>query len=111
MAGSAVAGPLTVADGVALIGLFVLFVAYVAVRELRRDVAVFRDAEVVEAAAVGGPGGGPPRPSRGGGGGAAPGGGPPRPPGGGGDARDDDGLERQILDDMPFASGRELPGW
>src|SRR3954467_6627339 len=100
MAGSAVAGPLTVADGVALLGLFVLFVAYVAVRELRRDVAVFRDAEVVEAAAVGGPGGGPP-PRRGG-------------TGEGeawdeGDARDDAGLERQILDDMPFATERELP--
>src|SRR3954471_4034336 len=96
VAGFVLSGPLTVADGVALVVLFVLFVAYVAVRELRRDVAVFRDAEVVEAAAVGAPGGGPP--SR------------PEEPGGG-DARDDAALERRILDDMPFASGRELPGW
>ncbi|SDL87341.1 cation:H+ antiporter [Geodermatophilus siccatus] len=44
------AGPLTVTDGLLLLGLFVLFVTYVAARELRRSVAVFRDVEVYEAA-------------------------------------------------------------
>ena len=44
------AGPLTVTDGLLLPGLFVLFVTYVAARELRRSVAVFRDVEVYEAA-------------------------------------------------------------
>jgi cation:H+ antiporter len=43
-------GPLTVTDGLLLLGLFVLFVTYVAARELRRSVAVFRDVEVYEAA-------------------------------------------------------------
>src|SRR3954470_2645453 len=47
------AGPLTVTDGLMLVGLFVLFIAYVAAREFRRSVAVFRDVEVYETAAVG----------------------------------------------------------
>lgn len=38
--------PFTVVDGVLLLGLFGLFVAYVAVRESRRDIPVFRNAEV-----------------------------------------------------------------
>jgi cation:H+ antiporter len=58
MVGFTLSGPLTVADGLVLLGLFGLFIAYVATRELRRDVAVFRDVEVYEATAVGGPGGG-----------------------------------------------------
>jgi cation:H+ antiporter len=58
MVGFTLSGPLTAGDGLVLLGLFVLFIAYVAARELRRKVAVFRDAEVYEAAAVGGPGGG-----------------------------------------------------
>jgi cation:H+ antiporter len=97
VAGFALSGPLTVADGAALLGLFVAFVAYVAVRELRRGVAVFRDAEVVEAAAVAVPGGG----------------GQPRPPDGPGgrDARDDAGPAGELLDDLPFATERRLPGW
>src|SRR3954469_18482222 len=97
VAGFALTGPLTVADGVLLLALFVVFVAYVAVRELRRGVPVFRDVEVFEAAAVGAPGAG----------------GPPRPPDGpgGGDAREDAGPEQQILDDLPFATEREMPGW
>ncbi|WP_448608730.1 sodium:calcium antiporter [Geodermatophilus sp. URMC 60] len=49
-------GPLTVTDGLLLLGLFVLFIAYVAARELRRSVAVFRDEEVCEAAAEAGDG-------------------------------------------------------
>ena len=100
--GFALTAPLTVGDGVVLLGLFVLFVAYVAVRELRRSVAVFRDVEVVEAATVGGPGGGvPPRE------GAE----TERGWSGGGDAWDEPGPGRQVLDDVPVAERRELPGW
>ncbi|SES76828.1 sodium:calcium antiporter [Geodermatophilus poikilotrophus] len=54
-------GPLTVTNGVLLLGLFVLFVGYVAARELRRSVAVFRDEEVCEAAAAEVGDGTPPR--------------------------------------------------
>jgi cation:H+ antiporter len=54
-------GPLTVTDGLLLLGLFVLFVAYVAARELRRSVAVFRDEEVCEAAVAEVGDGTPPR--------------------------------------------------
>jgi cation:H+ antiporter len=39
---------ITPADGVILLGLFVAFVAYIAVRELRRETATFRNLEVVE---------------------------------------------------------------
>ncbi|HEY7484133.1 MAG TPA: hypothetical protein VH912_06675 [Streptosporangiaceae bacterium] len=44
--------PLTAVDGVLLIGLFVLFVAYIAVRESRGRTPVFRDAEMYEAYAA-----------------------------------------------------------
>jgi cation:H+ antiporter len=95
MVGFTLSGPLTAADGLVLLGLFVLFIAYVATRELRSNVAVFRDAEVYEAAAVGGPGGGV-QPGR--------------------------GAERYVRQDQsnkggsraggePFAEARELPGW
>jgi cation:H+ antiporter len=51
--------PLTVVDGVVLLGLFVLFISYIAVRESRGNRPVFRDAELYEAyaAARGSPGG------------------------------------------------------
>ncbi|MFF4214067.1 sodium:calcium antiporter [Streptomyces sp. NPDC001796] len=45
----ALTAPLTALDGVALLGLFALFLAYVAVRESRDDTPVFRDAELYEA--------------------------------------------------------------
>jgi cation:H+ antiporter len=54
-------GPLTVTDGLLLLGLFVLFIGYVAARELRRSVAVFRDEEVCEAAVAEVGDGTPPR--------------------------------------------------
>jgi cation:H+ antiporter len=92
--------PLTVTDGVVLIGLFVAFLAYVAAREIRRSVPVFRDEEVLEAAAVGGTGGGVPAPRS-----------VERNPADGGGARADAELEQQIVDDLPFARPRELPGW
>jgi cation:H+ antiporter len=87
-----------------LLVLFVLFVAYVAARDLRRSVPVFRDAELYEAAAVAGPadGGRPIRGTRTDERPAAPDGGRPRA---------DAALERRILDDLPFARERELPGW
>jgi cation:H+ antiporter len=102
--GFALTAPLTVADGVVLLGLFVLFMAYVAARELRRGVAVFRDAEVVEAAAVGVPGI-EVRPRRGA---EAD---PRQDEPGGGDAWGNAELEQQILEDMPFAKRRVLSGW
>jgi cation:H+ antiporter len=54
----ALRAPLDVLDGVVLLGLFALFIGYVAVRETRGEVPVFRDAEMYEAfAAVREPGG------------------------------------------------------
>jgi cation:H+ antiporter len=41
--------PLTALDGVVLLGLFALFIAYITVRESRDDTPVFRDAEMYEA--------------------------------------------------------------
>jgi cation:H+ antiporter len=95
MVGFTLEAPLTVTDGLVLLGLFVLFIAYVATQELRRNVAVFRDAEVYEAAAVGRPEGA-----------AQPGSGAeisvPQDESGSGGAR---------ADDEPVTGARELPGW
>jgi cation:H+ antiporter len=44
--------PLTAVHGVVLLTLFVVFIAYVAARESRSDVPVFRDAEIYEAYAA-----------------------------------------------------------
>jgi cation:H+ antiporter len=44
--------PLTAVHGVVLLALFVVFIAYVAARESRSDVPVFRDAEMYEAYAA-----------------------------------------------------------
>ncbi len=96
-------GPLTVTDGVLLLGLFVLFVTYVAARELRRSVAVFRDVEVYEAAvAEDGDDAGSRR-------------------GAGTDVRQDPpvgagahaGAERtqQVVEEAPRTEERDLPGW
>ncbi len=96
-------GPLTVTDGLLLLGLFVLFIAYVAARELRRSVAVFRDVEVYEAAvAEAGEDTGTGR-------GAGPDVRQDQPVGAGARA----GAERaqQVVDDAPLAEERELPGW
>jgi len=102
LVGFVLTGPLTVSDGVVLLGLFVLFVAYVATRELRRSVAVFRDVEVVEAATVGGPAAGVhPRQGTG----------TEQGWSGGGDAWDGPGPEQQVRGDVPVAERRELPGW
>jgi cation:H+ antiporter len=44
----ALAEPISVAEGVVLLGLFALFVAYVTVREVRRETPTFRSWEVYE---------------------------------------------------------------
>jgi cation:H+ antiporter len=46
-------GPLTPVHGAVLLLLFVLFIAYVATRELRRSTPVFRNAEILERIEVG----------------------------------------------------------
>ncbi|SDN73837.1 sodium:calcium antiporter [Geodermatophilus sp. DSM 45219] len=104
MVGFTLTAPLTVPDGLLLLALFVLFVVYVAAREVRRSVPVFRDVEVHEAATVGGPGHGE-QPARGTGTDVRPIG----PEGGG--ARPGARPEQQVLDDLPFAEARRLPGW
>ena len=86
MLGFTLAAPLTVTDGLVLIGLFVVFIGYVATREFRRSVAVFRDVEVYEAAVVGG------QPGRAAGAGAEP-------------------AQQVPEDDVPAAEARGLPGW
>ena len=95
-----VTAPLTVTDGLVLLGLYVVFLGYVAAREIRRTVPVFRDEEVIGAAAVGGTERGVPTPL------AA-----ETDEADGGPAWVDAGLEQQIVDDLPSARPRELPGW
>ncbi|MBM7809082.1 cation:H+ antiporter [Geodermatophilus bullaregiensis] len=92
MVGFTLTAPLTVTDGLLLLGLFVVFMAYVATREFRRSVPVFRDVEVCEAA-VGRSGAGAQQ----------------GPDGGG--ARAGAGLEQRVLDDVRCAEARRLPGW
>jgi cation:H+ antiporter len=48
----ALTAPLGIVDGVLLLGLFLVFLGYVVVRESRGEKAVFRDAEMYEAYAV-----------------------------------------------------------
>ncbi len=48
----ALIAPLTALDGIVLVGLFALFIAYIAGRESRDDTPVFRDAEMYEAYSV-----------------------------------------------------------
>jgi cation:H+ antiporter len=94
MVGFTLSAPLTVMDGLLLLSLFGLFIGYVAARELRRNVAVFRDVEVYEAATVGGPAGGA-QPGR-----------------GAGTSVSQDGSGRGTrADDEPLVEARELPGW
>jgi cation:H+ antiporter len=97
------AGPLTVTDGLLLLGLFVLFVTYVAARELRRSVAVFRDVEVCEAAVA----------EDGDDAGARLGAGRDArqdPPVGAG-ARTGAGRAQQVVEEAPRTEERDLPGW
>lgn len=103
MAAVALSGPLTVIDGLLLLGLFVLFVSYVAARELRRSVAVFRDVEVCEAA-VAEDGDDAASPC-----GAGPGARPDPPVGTG--ARAGAGRAQQVVEEVTRTEERDLPGW
>src|SRR3712207_5527028 len=97
------AGPLTVTDGLLLLGLFVLFVTYVAARELRRSIAVFRDVEVYEAAVA----------EDGDDAGSRRGAGTDvrqAPPVGAG-ARTGAERTQQVVEDAPRTEERDLPGW
>jgi cation:H+ antiporter len=87
--------PLTAVHGVILLGLFVVFIAYVAARESRSDTPVFRDAEMYEAyAAARAPGGG---------GTTVASADPPTPPG-----READ---TPFSDTMPFVTTETRTGW
>ncbi|MBW0116396.1 sodium:proton exchanger [Pseudonocardia sp. KRD-169] len=76
--------PFTLVDGAVLVGLFTLFVAYVAVRESRREIPVFRHAEVY--AGMGEADGGRVEDT-------------------------DDARGPSFADEMPFAEARGRPGW
>ena len=84
-------GPLNAVHGVVLLLLFVLFIAYVASRELRRSTPVFRNAEILENVGTGGTGKLP--------------------------AAGTDVPIRRLADNppfdvtMPFDKTRRLPGW
>jgi cation:H+ antiporter len=89
--------PLTAVHGAILLGLFVVFIAYVAYRELRASTPVFRNAEILERV---GAGGGPGEPPEGAGGGGL------------GGRRGERPVDRPPFQvSMPFAKHRPLPGW
>jgi cation:H+ antiporter len=97
--------PFTVVDGMVFLGLFVLFIAYLAVRESGSDTPVFRDEEMYEAyVAVQQATSDMPvfrdeeMYER-------------MPEAEGGREPTDAGRERSFSDDMPFAEARGLPGW
>lgn len=80
-------GPITRVDGAVLLLLFVLFIGYVARRELNRTTPVFRNAEILEKVEAGGRSGTPAAPAD-----------PPanKPP---------------FFVPMPFDKNRPIPGW
>jgi cation:H+ antiporter len=84
MIGFVLTAPLTIVHGVVLVGLFVLFIAYVAVRESQREIPVFRNAEVYA--------------------------GMVEPDRGRADLTDE-APGTSFADEMPFAEARGLPGW
>lgn len=100
----ALMAPLTIVHGIALVGLFVLFVVYVAVRESRGERPVFRDAEMYEAYEVARARGGTltltetARALE-------------RPTSGAGAGPSDGAAEPRFSDNMPFAEARSYSGW
>jgi cation:H+ antiporter len=86
-------GPLTPLYGAVLVLLFVLFIGYVATRELKRSTPVFRNAEILEKLEVGGSSGGT----------------------GTGDAAEtptnDPTDKPPFVVTMPFRKDRPIPGW
>jgi cation:H+ antiporter len=95
MVAFALMAPLTIVHGLALVGLFVLFLGYVAVREWSGERPVFRDAEMYEAYAA----------VRQGGGGATTAlpDGASEPPGG--------KAQQYFSEHMPFSEARRYSGW
>ena len=84
--------PLTAVHGVILVALFVVFIGYVAARELRSDTPIFRDAEIYETYTEARAAGGGTTVLR--------------------DAHADSGTADQDLSEsMPFAAARERSGW
>jgi len=93
--GFVLTAPLTAVHGAILLGLFVVFIAYVAYRELRASTPVFRNAEILERVGAGGGPGEPPGRADG--------------PASGRPVRPTDRPPFQVS--MPFAEHRPLPGW
>ena len=79
----ALAAPIAAVEGSALLAVFVLFVAYIAVRELKRETPTFRNLEVYDELEEPGPGGEP----------------------------TDRVRETAVSTMMPLHEPRELPGW
>lgn len=75
--------PLTAVHGVILLGLFVLFIGYVATREFKSDKPIFRDADMYERMVQAE----------------------------GGEELAGEGTGHSLSADMPFAEARGLPGW
>lgn len=88
MIGFVLTAPLTVVHGILLVGLFVLFIAYVAVRESQREIPVFRNTEVYAGVVESDRGRSTDEPPA--------------------TAYTDDGPGS---DDLPFAEARRFPGW
>lgn len=93
--------PMTVSDGIILLGLFAVFITYVAVRESRADRPVFRDAEMYEAYAQ----------AREAGGGTAVLDRPISAGGTGGGGSPGAGARREFAANIPFAHVGERSGW
>ena len=95
--------PLTVIDGVILMGLFVAFISYVAAREFRADRPVFRDAEMYEAYAQ----------AREAGGGTSVLDGPTTSGGDGGSGGESSmgSARREFAENVPFADAHQRSGW
>ena len=85
------AGRLTRVHGAVLLLLFVLFIAYIAARELRKSTAVFRNAEILEKIEVGAGG--------------------QRIVAGTDESADDATSRPPFAVAMPFSRGRTIPGW
>ncbi|MBB4932339.1 cation:H+ antiporter [Lipingzhangella halophila] len=98
--------PLTVVHGVVLLGLFVLFLGYITVRESKRRTPVFRDAEMYETyVALQASGGGTPQRADDGTRAGALG------PGGAADDGPAPPAKGRLSEHIPFGAGRERSGW
>ncbi|EXG82911.1 sodium:calcium antiporter [Cryptosporangium arvum] len=98
--------PLTAADGVVLVLLFVAFIAYIATRELQSSTPIFRNAEILERIGADGPGAGEHGAGGSGAGGVGAGGVGVAGVGGG-----RPGDRPPFVVTMPFTKDRPLPRW